>query len=108
MSEQQTAFPFEPVDHTRSRASDPATSHAAAQSIVPKAAKLMACVMSVSDSTPRTARELAELACEEYGGEVESYRKRARELCRKGQLVEMPPRPCLRTGRNATTYIKSL
>lgn len=90
----------------RSRHSDPDTSREAEMHIVAKLGRLKREVLAVADQTPRTARELAELASKKSQGEVESYRKRARELCRLGYLKEMPPHKCAHTGRNAATYIR--
>lgn len=43
------------------RATDPSTSHDAAVGITPKLGGLKSRVLDVADSTPRTAREIAEL-----------------------------------------------
>ena len=106
MSTQQ-AFNFEAVDHTRSRRTDPATSGEGERHIKPKLGKLKVAVLTCADAVPRTARELAELAKSRFGGEVESYRKRVRELEGDGILSEKTARTCQHTGRNATTYTKS-
>ena len=87
----------------RSRLSDPATSAAGEQHIHAKLGKLHRAVLAVADAVPRTARELAERACPP-GAEVESYRKRVRELADRGLLWEVGTKRCLHTGRMAASY----
>lgn len=86
------------------RRSDPATSKAAAVNIAPRLGTFKRKLWEMADGTPRTARELAELAVVKHGGEVETFRKRARELVREGFLVEAAVRACVHTGEKATTY----
>ena len=87
----------------RSRLTDPATSTAGEQHIHRKIGKLHKAVLAVADAIPRTARELAERACLP-GAEVESYRKRVRELADRGLLWEVGTKRCLHTGRMAASY----
>ena len=87
----------------RSRLTDPATSAAAEEHIHRKIGKLHKAVLAVADAIPRTARELAERACPP-GAEVESYRKRVRELADRGLLWEVGAKRCLHTGRMAASY----
>ena len=88
----------------RSRATDPPTSHAGEEHILTRVGRIQAEVLAHADDHPRTARELAERAC--CGGEVESYRKRVRELVGLGRLVERPARTCQHTGRKAATFVR--
>lgn len=112
VSSQQQAFDFEPVDFTRSRRTDPATSQSAEASVAPKLNRIMVEILAVADDTPRTARELAELAAMGRRNqgikvpEIETYRKRARELQVISELEECEPKICSHTGTSATTYIK--
>ena len=87
----------------RSRGGDPQTSREAEKSI--SLGPLAAATLRAADSTPRTAREIAERAVESSAGQVESHRKRVRELARLGLLVATgQPRPCGHTGKRAETY----
>ena len=54
-----------------------------------------------------TANEAAELCKVRHGGRSETYRKRARELCTIGHLIERGERQCEETKYNAQTYMAS-
>lgn len=86
------------------RRSDPATSKQAARRLTPKLGTIKYKLWTTADGTPRTARELAELAVSKHGGEVETFRKRAKELVDEGLLTAGPARECRHTGEKATTY----
>lgn len=103
----QKAFDFSSVDYTRSRASDPETSHKGAEHVEGKIGALQRAVLAMaSTADARTARELAEMAVELYGGEVESYRKRARELERAAKLKEVGVKQCQITGRECAAFVR--
>lgn len=88
----------------RSRLSDPITSIEGERHILKKMTKLHTAVLAAADLMPRTARELAERACS-VGGEVESFRKRARELADRKLLRVAGRRRCKHTNRAATCYV---
>ena len=88
----------------RSRMMDPITSVEGERHILKKITKLHTAMLAVADLIPRTARELAERACP-VGGEVESYRKRARELADRELLRAAGRRRCVHTNRAATCYV---
>mgnify|MGYP003654663731 CR=1 FL=1 len=87
----------------RSRCSDPDTSIDSGIEVRKRIGSLAA-VLSAADATPRTARELAERA--NSGGEIESLRKRARELFDQGLLAAKTPRRCRHTNKKAATYVR--
>ena len=87
------------------RQSDPPTSVLAAEGIAPKLGTLRAAMLAAFKAHGQaTAREAAEACAVEHGGEVESYRKRAKELVRAGLLVEVGERACYITDKLATVY----
>jgi len=90
----------------RSRLSDPITSVEGERHIHKKITKLHTAMLSVADAIPRTARELAERACPP-GAEVESYRKRVRELADRGLLWEVGTKRCQHTGRMGASYVRA-
>ncbi len=98
---QQTLFPI-------ARNSDPETSHVAAEDIKPSLGKLKRAMLDSAKLAigPKTARELAEESRRrvDKNTDVESFRKRARELARDGLLVECGVRCCSVTGKPAQTF----
>lgn len=92
---------------TIARPTDPATSHQAAAEVAAKLGTLQqAFVNECWDTKPLTASEIAANCATCYGGLAESYRKRSKELVRRGLVLECPPRRCSITGKMATTYAR--
>lgn len=88
-----------------SRASDRETSREAAKNIAPKLGRLRASMLEVITRWgPITAMEAADKCVVRDRGNIESYRKRAKELVRLGLIVECEPRACRITKAMATTY----
>ena len=84
------------------RASDPPTSHEAAESIVPHLSRMHTGVLDLVREHPgKTAAELAFAR-----GELTNHRlsRRLPELERKGLVVRGVARACFRTGRSAATW----
>ena len=88
------------------RASDPETSVESAKETAVKLGNKQMRVLSVARIAvgPQTARELAREAQVRFGGEVETYRKRVRELEQSGLLEECQKRNCKVTGKSAATF----
>lgn len=89
---------------TPARATDPDTSHQAAERInrTDLAAKFLSIVTL---HQPCTANEAAAGCQLQWGGERESYRKRASELVDSGHLEWGDPRRCNVTDHNARTLV---
>ena len=99
---------FDPVSaKPLRRRTDPETSREAARDVAPVLSDVQQRLVDFprGRDEPFTARELAEF----YGRldgrhDMETYRKRVREIEQKGVFVECPKRPCQFTDKNATTF----
>ena len=102
---QLTLFGDEP---TLARASDPVTSHAAAEEVKPRISQLQSAFLQALDDLgggPATAREIAERAVAmQLHKEVESVRKRTAELERQRQIVLSGLKRCSVTGEAARCW----
>lgn len=90
----------------RARSSDPVSSHEGATHIEGKLGALKMIVLGEATYIPHTARELAERCVTSHQGEVESYRKRCKELADAGYLTVGAFRHCSVTGKLARTYTR--
>ena len=104
---QPTLFPddrYQPP--TLARATDPATSQAAAAAVEPKLpAKTQAMLDEIRRrSHPCTANEAAYRCADQHGGMAETYRKRAGELERDGRIIKVGCRLCTITMMRAAEY----
>jgi len=94
------------------RDSDPDTSHAAADEMLPKLGKLESRLLSAFRRWPKTAREAADDAarlfnCLEGDGkhtETESYRKRYTGLLKRGRIIADGVKTCRVSGKTVTAY----
>lgn len=102
---QLTLFGDEP---TLARASDPVTSHVAAEEVKPRISQLQSAFLQALDDLgggPATAREIAERA-KEMGlvRETESVRKRSAELERLNLIRVVDVRRCAYTNKLAESF----
>ena len=89
------------------RRTDPETSREAARDIAPQLSDVQAKLAEFAKGRePFTARELAEAYGRLIDGshDMETYRKRVREIEQKGVFIECPKRPCHYTEKSATTF----
>lgn len=88
------------------RFSDPETSVRGSEHVTPKLGKLQSRIMRVAEKMrePSTAMELATETARQFGGMVESYRKRIHELVRDGRLTSTGTKQCSVTGQVAMAY----
>ena len=89
-----------------SRKSDPITSQKSAAETEANLGTLQSLMMSTIRhfGYPPTANEAAKECVAEFSGCVESYRKRAGELLRKGLVEQAGERKCEVTGKLAMTF----
>ena len=87
-----------------SRRTDKQTSHESADSTRVKLGLLQQRCLDMLADGELTASEIAKHCVDVYGGISESYRKRLKELVRGGEVIELAPRECWITGKNATVY----
>ena len=84
------------------RTADPATSHEAAEAILPDLTALLADTLAAVRRWPdRNALELERLA----GVRERTFGRRLSELERRGLIRRLPARRCPFTGRSADTWI---
>ncbi len=97
----------EAAKRRRHRKSDPDTSVKGAETAERKSGRIKMQVLSMADSEPRTANELAERAVRKFGGNRETCRKRAMELGKPddGRLRQVGTKVCQITGSEAAAFI---
>lgn len=109
----QNLAPPAPRAKALARRTDPLTSLQSAEQAAAELNKNQGIVLTVlqehlaASSGSFTARELAELCRSIHGGEVETYRKRVRELVALGKMQEFGARTCAITGQKATAFIEA-
>jgi hypothetical protein len=89
-----------------SRKSDPITSHKSAVETELRINTLQSFVFQAIKNAPKpiTANEAAREAAKQYVANIETFRKRVRELVRLDLVVECEDRKCEVTGKSAMTF----
>ena len=89
-----------------SRKSDPITSHKSAVEIELRINTLQSFVFQAIKNAPKpiTANEAAREAAKQYVANIETFRKRVRELVRMDLVKECGDRKCKVTGKSAMTF----
>ena len=86
------------------RNNDPATSHAAADFIERRGKTLRERMLCVWQHHAGTMQEIADDCVRQFGGSVESYRKRGSELKSSQAIVRVGTRTCQITGASADVF----
>jgi hypothetical protein len=89
-----------------SRKSDPITSQKSAVETELRINTLQSLVLQAINDAPKpiTANEAAHEAAKQYVANIETFRKRVRELVRLDLVVECEDRKCEVTGKSAMTF----